>query len=244
MAEKINSNKNSKFVPIVPAKGKSVLDAEVVKPAVSAAALAPNTAAPVLPSVAVEPAVTMTSIPAVAAASLAVEPVETPIIEKGNAIMNDTINNVQDTAKTFTAEATDRAGAMFGDVSARAKTVMEKGSKGMEEMVEFSKGNMEAVVASGRVAVKGVQDIAKYSVEYGRKSIEDANMTAKKFAAVKSPTEFFALQSEVAKTNLDALVGEASKFAEGYMKLLGEIVQPMQNRYAVAVEKVKTAVAA
>jgi phasin family protein len=172
------------------------------------------------------------------------EPVAARIVEEGKTLMNDTVTKVQETAQKFTADATARATEMFGDVSARAKTAMEKGSKGLEEMVEFSKGNLEAVVASGRVAAKGAQDIAKYSAEYGRKSIEEANATAKKFAAVKSPTEFFALQSEVAKTQLDALVGEASKFTEGYMKLVGEIMQPMQNRYAVAVEKVKTAVAA
>jgi phasin family protein len=163
-----------------------------------------------------------------------------PITTKGKTVMNDTVTKVQETAQKFTTDATARASEVFGDVSARAKTAMEKGSRGLEEMVEFSKGNLEAVVASGRVAAKGAQDIAKYSAEYGRKSIEDANATAKKFAAVKSPTEFFALQSEVAKSNLDAMVGEASKFAEGYMKLIGEIMQPMQNRYAVAVEKVKS----
>jgi phasin family protein len=170
--------------------------------------------------------------------------VKAPKIAEGKKIMNDTVAKVQETAEKFTADATARATEMFGDVSARAKTAMEKGSKVMEEMVDFSKGNLEAVVASSRVAAKGAQDIAKYSADYGRKSIEEANATAKKFAAVKSPTEFFALQSEVAKTQLDAVVGEASKFAEGYMKLMGEIMQPMQNRYAVAVEKVKTAVAA
>lgn len=173
-----------------------------------------------------------------------VAPTKAPLIKEGRKVMNDTVNKVQETAQKLTADATARATEMFGDVSARAKTAMEKSSKSVEEMVEFSKGNLEAVVASGRVAAKGMQDIAKYSADYGRKSIEDANATAKKFAAVKSPTEFFALQSEVAKSNLDAFVGEASKFAEGYMKLLGEIVQPMQNRYAVAAEKVKTIVAA
>jgi phasin family protein len=173
-----------------------------------------------------------------------VKPLQAPKLAEGKKIMNDTVTKVQETAEKFTADATARATEMFGDVSARAKTAMEKGSKVMEDMVEFSKGNLEAVVASSRVAAKGAQDIAKYSADYGRKSIEDANATAKKFAAVKSPTEFFALQSEVAKSQLDAVVGEASKFAEGYMKLLGEIAQPLQNRYAVAVEKVKTAVAA
>jgi phasin family protein len=172
------------------------------------------------------------------------EPIKAPIIAEGKKVMNDTVTKVQETAQKFTHDATERATEMFGDISARAKTAMEKGSKTMEDMVEFSKGNLEAVVASGRVAAKGAQDIAKYSADYGRKSIEDATATAKKFAAVKSPTEFFALQSEVAKSNLDAFVGEASKFSESYLKLIGEIVQPMQNRYAVAAEKVKKAVAA
>ena len=167
-----------------------------------------------------------------------------PAIEKGTRNMNETFTKIEDTTKNFAAEATTRANAAFGDMNVRAKEAMAKGSKAMEDAVEFSKGNLEAVVASTRIAAKGAQDIAKYSAEYGRKTIEGANETAKKFAAVKSPTEFFQLQSEVAKSNLDAVVAEASKFTESYLKLLGEIVQPMQSRYAVAVEKAKSAVAA
>ncbi len=221
-----------------------VKSAPVAKPVVAAKVESPKPA--VAPPVA-KPAITETAAvatPVVTAPVKTPDVIKTPVIAEGKKVMNDTVTKVQETAQKFTADATARATEVFGDVSARAKTAMEKGSKGLEEMVEFSKGNLEAVVASGRVAAKGAQDIAKYSAEYGRKSIEDANATAKKFAAVKSPTEFFALQSEVAKTNLDAMVGEASKFAEGYMKLLGEIVQPMQNRYAVAVEKVKSVTAA
>jgi phasin family protein len=167
-----------------------------------------------------------------------------PTQTQGNTVMNDTIAKAQEAAKTFAADTTERATAMFGDMNVRAKDAMAKGSKAVEEMVEFSKGNLEAMVASGRVAAKGAQDIAKYSADYGRKSIEDATATAKKFAGVKSPTEFFQLQSEVAKTSLDAFVGEASKFTESYLKLMGEVMQPVQNRVAVAVEKVKTTVAA
>jgi hypothetical protein len=36
----------------------------------------------------------------------------------------------------------------------------------------------------------------------------------------------------------------ASKFGENYMKLLGEIAQPLQSRYELAVEKVKTTITA
>ena len=201
---------------------------------------------PVKQSPAVVVAAPIFSAPAVAASApsnLLPDPLTIAVeaaTPEGNIRMNDTVKNAQDTVKNLTADATARAADMFGDVSTRAKSAMEKGSKTMEEVVEFSKGNLEAVVASGRVAAKGVQDIAKYSAEFGRKSIEDANANAKKFAAVKSPTEFFALQSEIAKAQLDAFVGEASKFTESYMNLIGEIAQPVQNRYAVAVEKVKT----
>ena len=121
---------------------------------------------------------------------------------------------------------------------------MAKGTKAIEELVDFSKGNLEAVVASGRVAAKGAEEIAKYSAEYGRSTIERANATARQFAAVKSPTEFFQLQGEVAKQTLDALVAEGSKFTESYLKLIGEMAQPLSNRYAIAAEKVKTSVVA
>lgn len=158
--------------------------------------------------------------------------------------MNDTITNAQATIKNAAEDMQTRATAAFGDMNVRAKDAMAKGSKAIEELVEFSKGNVEALVASGRVAAKGAEEIAKYSAEYGRTSVEKANATAKQFAAVKSPTEFFQLQGDVAKQTLDALVAEGSKFTESYLKLLGEIAQPISNRVAVAAEKVKTTVAA
>ncbi|AYJ88006.1 phasin family protein [Sphingomonas paeninsulae] len=160
-------------------------------------------------------------------------PVSAPLITEGKAKVTETFTKIENSVQNFTADAT-----------ARVKSVMEKGSKNVEELVEFSKGNLEAVVASGRVAAKGAEEIAKYATDYGRTSIEKANATAKQFAGLKSPTEFFQLQSELAKSSLDAFVGEASKFGENYMKLLGEIAQPIQSRYALAVEKVKTAVSA
>ncbi len=170
-------------------------------------------------------------------------PVAAPALVKGN-IMNDTINNAQASIKTAAEDMQNRATDMFGDMNTRAKEAMSKGTKAIEELVEFSKGNVEAIVASGRVAAKGAEEIAKYSAEYGRTAVEKANATAKQFAAVKSPTEFFQLQGEVAKQTLDALVAEGSKFTENYLKLVGEIAQPISNRVAVAAEKVKSTVAA
>ncbi len=219
---------------------------------VVAKAAAPAVAkpAPVQPVVAkaeaLKPVITPKPVAAPVAAAIPTQIVErvAPAIEEGKKAMNDTINKVQETAKKAVNETAERATAMFGDANARAKTAMEKGAKALEEIADFNKGNLEALAASGRIAAKGAEELAKYSAEYGRSAIETANANAKRFAAVKSPTEFFQLQSEVAKSSLDAMVGQASKFSESYLKLLGEMVQPLSNRYAVAAEKVKTAVAA
>ena len=208
----------------------------------------PITATPVVPEKMTVPPVAPVIVnptPAPAPSTPIAAPTPVAVLEEGIKKMNDTMNNTAhnaaDTAHNFAAGTSERATEMFGDVATRAKSAMEKSSKALEEMVEMSKGNIEAVVASGRVAAQGAQDIAKYSAEYGRKTIEEANATAKRFAAVKSPTEFFQLQSEVAKSSLDAMVAEASKFMENYMKLIGEVTQPLQNRAAVAVDKVKNA---
>jgi phasin family protein len=111
-----------------------------------------------------------------------------------------------------------------------------------EELTELTKGNVEAFVASGRVAAKGAEAMTQEVAEYSKKSFETATGALKSFAAVKSPTELFQLQSEFAKSSFDNMVAEASKVSESMLKLMGEIAQPLSSRYAVAAEKLKASV--
>ena len=249
-----------KAVPLKVAKpaAKPIPAAIAAMPAPVEAPVAPAT--PVATAIAAAPAaivepiappapkpVAVEASPATASVALApAVPEAAPV--KGPKTMNDTFNTAAETAKTTmndtVSNVTERATFMFNDMNGRAKDAMAKGTKAVEELVEFSKGNLEALVASGRVAAKGAEEIAKYSAEYGRSTIEKANATARQFASVKSPTEFFQLQGDVAKQTLDALVAEGSKFTESYLKLLGEVSQPISNRVAIATDKVKSTVAA
>ena len=189
------------------------------------------------------------SAPAIIAAAepAAVTPIATPEITPTpvapvTAIQKDVTMN--DTVTKFAEEAKTRTETVVAEFQTRAKAAVEKGQAGLADAVEFNKGNVEAVVASAKVAAKGVQDIASYSVEYGKGAIEKAVTDTRRLYAVKSPTEFFSLQSEIAKANVDEAVAQVSKFTESYLKLVGEVFQPLSNRYALAAEKVKTAVAA
>lgn len=136
--------------------------------------------------------------------------------------------------------ASDRIQAVFGDVNERAKAAVEKGAKLLEEASELTKGNVEALVASSKVAAKGVESLSQEAAEYGRKSFEEASAALKSFAEAKSPTEFFKLQSDYARSAFDSLVAESSKVSEAVIKLAGEVAEPITSRYAVAAERVKT----
>jgi phasin family protein len=60
-------------------------------------------------------------------------------------------------------------------------------------------------------------------------------------AAVKSPTELMKLQADYFRSSFDALVAQTSRTTEAQLKLAGEIAQPLQNRFALAAEKLKVA---
>ena len=140
-----------------------------------------------------------------------------------------------------TVTDTNKAQAMFGDMNTRAKDAMEKGTKLVGEMGSFTKGNVEALVESGKLAVAGMQTLAEHQAAFVRKQFEEATAAARTMASVKSPTEFVKLQGDYVRQQFDAMVAETSRSTEAMLKLAGEVVQPISNRVAVAVEKVKQA---
>jgi phasin family protein len=157
--------------------------------------------------------------------------------------INDNLNEGTRNMKNEANKIADRAQAVFGDINERARTQIERNTRLAEELTELSKGNIEAVVASTKVAAKGLETIGQEVAEYSRKSFEDASAALKGFAEAKSATDFFRLQSDFARTQFDSLVAESSRLSETVLKLAGDVAQPLTSRYSVAAEKVKAAVA-
>ena len=117
---------------------------------------------------------------------------------------------------------------------------MEKNAKIIEELAELSRGNVEAFVASSKLAAKGVETLSQDAANYSRKSFEDATAVFKSFAEVKSPTDFFKLQGDFARSAFDSAVAESARVSETVLKLAGDVAEPLTSRYAVASERVKT----
>jgi phasin family protein len=155
-----------------------------------------------------------------------------------------TIRGVETMATKTTNEAAffaaDQFKNVFGDVNARAKTAVEKSAKIVEELTDIARGNVEAMVASSKVAAKGVETLSQDAAEYSRKSFEEASATLKSFAEVKSATDFFKLQSDFARSAFDAAVAESARVSEAFIKIAGDAAEPITSRYTVAAERVKT----
>ncbi len=135
---------------------------------------------------------------------------------------------------TTPAEFTDKMQTAFKDAQEKAKAAF--GDAGT-----FAKGNVEAIVESGKILATGLQDMTKGYVEETKTSFEAMTADVKDLAAVKSPTEFFEKQSALMRKNFDAAVAASSKNSEAMLKLVNEAFQPISTRVSLAVEKIKTA---
>lgn len=156
--------------------------------------------------------------------------------------------SIMTTTETITAETkkaaeamTDRVKALMGDMSTRAKGAYEKGTEMVSQATEFSKGNVEALVESGKIAAKGAQEMGQSYAEDTKKGFEELTAALKEMTTVKSPTEFIELQTKLVKKSFDTAVAQTSKNSEAFLKLAGDVFQPISNRVSVAVDSFKKA---
>lgn len=147
--------------------------------------------------------------------------------------MTQTTNNANDSQQTVA-----EAGA---DVQNRVRAAYERSTEMTGEMTEFAKGNVEAMVASGRILAAGVQDFARNEIEAVKSAYETMTDDMRQMAAVKSPAELLQLQSEIMRRNFDAMIKHGSKNTENMVRLANDAFAPLSNRMSLAAEKVAKA---
>ncbi len=225
------------------------------KPAAAPKAEAPKAAAPVkapaakaAPAAAKAPAVKQaaaTKAPAKKIAAKKTAPrktVKAPAIKAAKAVP---VTKLKDTimakTKTVTEDFTAKVQETVAEAQERAKAAFEKGQALFGDAGEFTKGNVEAVVESGKILAAGLQNLGKDYVAEGKTAFETVQADIKELAAVKSPADFFKLQGEIMRRNFDAAVASGSKHSEAVLKLTNDAFAPVSTRVSLAIEKVKKA---
>nr|WP_294847686.1 TIGR01841 family phasin [uncultured Sphingomonas sp.] len=143
----------------------------------------------------------------------------------------------------FQIPAADQFQTLFADANDKGQAFVAKSQKAAEEFNELAKANVEAFVEAGKIATKGARTIGQDVLASGRDGIEQASDAVKTLAEAKSPTEFFQIQSELARASFDRMVAESSKLTERVVKLAGEAVEPLQTRASLNAERVNSLVA-
>jgi len=228
-----------KPAPVPVAAPAPIAEAPEPEP-VAPVAEVPELAAPV--AEAPEPATTAVEAPEPVAAvaeplaAEAPEEVAAPIeITPPKPTLIELKEKIMATAKTpdFAKPVTDAV----AEIQTRAKVAYEKGTESLTEATEFAKGNVEALVESGKIYAAGAQDLGKTYVEEAKSAYETLSADLKEMAAIKSPTELFQLQGKIMRRNFDALMATSSKNSEAVLKLANDTFAPLTGRVTLATEK-------
>ena len=163
-----------------------------------------------------------------------------PVASKPKPTITQLKEKIMATAKTTTDFTKPFADAV-GELQAKTKEAYEKGTAYAGEMTDFAKGNVEALVESGKVLSAGVQDIGKTYVGDAKGAYESLSGDLKEMATVKSPTELFQLQGKIARRNFETMVAFSSKTGDAMMKLYGDAFAPISGRVSLAAEKISKA---
>ena len=127
------------------------------------------------------------------------------------------------------------------ELQSKTKEAYEKGTAYAGEMTEFAKGNVEALVESGKVLSAGAQDMGKAYVDDAKAAYEAITADMKEAASIKSPTELLQLQGKIARRNFETMVAYSTKTGEAMMKLYSEAFAPITSRVSLAAEKISKA---
>lgn len=161
-----------------------------------------------------------------------------PAPQPEETVMNfDAANWMNSFANTAAMPGADKLQGLFGEAGERGQQLVEKSHKAAGEMVELTRANVEALVESSKIAAAGAQTLGQEALARTRENLEQVAAQAKTLTEAGSPTEFFQLQSEIARTQFDKMIAESSRLAESMVKLAGEAFQPMSTRAALNAEK-------
>ena len=139
-------------------------------------------------------------------------------------------------AKTATVQS------IKADVQDKAKAAYAKGAAVAGELGTMTKGNVAALVVSGKILGAGLKAMGEDSVADGKQAVDTFMADLKAFSSVKSPTEFFDLQFKVAKRNIDTAVALGGKNGKAFSKLASDVAAPLTGQAKANVAKLRAVV--
>lgn len=132
----------------------------------------------------------------------------------------------------------------FGLSQGRLEQAGQNFFKNYGEFAAFGKQNVDALVQSGTIVAKGMEELSRAMFGFAQASFEAGAATSKAMLGIRTLTELVSLQNEYARTSLDNVLNESVKLSELSVKVANEALEPISARVSATVEKFAKPVAA
>lgn len=144
--------------------------------------------------------------------------------------------------KTTTKSAkTESMAAQFPGVNTDAfKDAFEKMNKSFEQVAEFQKESMDAMVNASTTVAGSVEKLSSEQVEFTKTGVEEGVKAVKAIASAKSPQEAFDINTEFFRTAFEKNVAQFNKVTEMMVTTSKDAVEPLTDTYNQFVETVQS----
>ena len=109
----------------------------------------------------------------------------------------------------------------------------------IDALVTSQKKNVEAVVNANRIAVEGMQAIAKRQAEVFQESMREATQAVSSLTKASSPQDLAAKQTELMKTAFEKSVATMREVAEILTKSSQEATKTINARITASLEEIR-----
>ncbi len=115
-------------------------------------------------------------------------------------------------------------------VTTRSRAAMEQSANALDAITDLTRGNIEALIASSRIASAGIQDITRGLVDFTRAQVEQTTGAARDLAQAKTPAEAMEMQRAFAKVQFSTALSEAARLTQAMIATMNEARAPLQAR--------------
>lgn len=188
----------------------------------------------------------VTAKPAPKAAKSAPKATATPVapVEAAVKVSQKAVETVVKTNTDVAKKSVEKAVTMGEEQFAAAAKAGAEAYKGYEDVIAFSKSNIDAFVKSNEILSNGVKEINSSIMQLAQANIEETVSVAQKLMGCTSVTEIVEVQSTIAKSQYEKAVAESRKISEQTVKLAESASKPITERVTVAVDTLSKPLAA
>ncbi len=147
-----------------------------------------------------------------------------------------------DAAHAMARNMTEMGAKAMSDFTRMFTEMKAAGLPGMESLMEAHRRNLETLSAANRVALEGAQAVAQRNLEIMQETISELTDGMRAFLPGENPQTQAARQAELLKMSYERAVANMQEIGNLIQQSSGEALNLLNQRFAEAVDEVKTLV--